>query len=145
DRDIDFATLRPTPPEFQLAGDSERVALTCADLGVRADELELPVPLDAIAYRRALARLEKRGIVERGRLTSYRRAAEALRVGGAWAELLVNGEDDLLPCRAVMSSIDSLHRMAREERDLDGVLVPGSDNRTAYNLYAEGYRECGYI
>jgi hypothetical protein len=41
DRDIDFATLRPTEPEFQLAGDSERVALTCAALGVRADELEL--------------------------------------------------------------------------------------------------------
>jgi alkanesulfonate monooxygenase SsuD/methylene tetrahydromethanopterin reductase-like flavin-dependent oxidoreductase (luciferase family) len=48
DRAIDFATLRPTPPDFQLAGDSERVALTCADLGVRADELELPVPLDRI-------------------------------------------------------------------------------------------------
>ena len=26
----------PTAPEFQLAGDSERVAITCADLGVRA-------------------------------------------------------------------------------------------------------------
>src|SRR5690606_23613516 len=51
----------------------------------------------------------------------------------------------LLPYLAVMSSIDSLHRMTREERDLDGVLVPGSDNLTAYNLYAEGYRECGYI
>src|SRR2546430_12139892 len=32
DRGIDFDTLRPTEPEFQLAGDSERVALTCADL-----------------------------------------------------------------------------------------------------------------
>ncbi|HEX6966910.1 MAG TPA: DEAD/DEAH box helicase, partial [Gemmatimonadaceae bacterium] len=41
DRHIDFAKLQPTEPEFQLAGDSERVALTCADLGVRADELEL--------------------------------------------------------------------------------------------------------
>ena len=34
DRDIQFAALQPTAPEFQLAGDSERVALTCADLGV---------------------------------------------------------------------------------------------------------------
>ncbi len=145
DRDIDFATLRPTPPEFQLAGDSERVALTCADLGVRADELELPVPLDAVAYRRSLARLEKRGIVEHGRLTAYGRAVEALPVDRAWAELIVNGEDELLPYLAVMSSIDSLHRMTRDERDLDGVLVPGSDHLTAYNLYAEGYGECGYI
>ena len=32
--DIRFETLRPTEPEFQLAGDSERVALTCAGLGV---------------------------------------------------------------------------------------------------------------
>ena len=43
DRDIEFSALRPTEPEFQLAGDSERVALTCADLGVRADELDLPM------------------------------------------------------------------------------------------------------
>ena len=56
----------PTAPEFQLAGDSERVAITCAALGVRADELELPVPLDRIAYRRALALLEARGIIENG-------------------------------------------------------------------------------
>src|SRR5918911_1757907 len=53
DRDIDFSALQPTEPEFQLAGDSERVALTCADLGVRADELDLPVQLDRVAYRRA--------------------------------------------------------------------------------------------
>jgi ATP-dependent helicase HrpA len=48
DRDIRFDRLRPTSPEFQLAGDSERVALTCAALGVRADELDLPVPLDKL-------------------------------------------------------------------------------------------------
>src|SRR5919199_1047861 len=61
DRDIDFHSLRPTEPEFQLAGDSERVAITCAALGVRADDLELPVPLDKIAYRRAPALLQRRG------------------------------------------------------------------------------------
>src|SRR5438093_5911705 len=54
DRDIQFSALQPTEPEFQLAGDSERVAMTCAALGVRADELELPVPLDRLAYRRAM-------------------------------------------------------------------------------------------
>src|SRR6185437_4848406 len=73
DRDIAFEQLRPTEPEFQLAGDSERVAITCAALGVRADELDLPVPLDKVAYRQALALLEERGIVERGRLTRYGR------------------------------------------------------------------------
>jgi ATP-dependent RNA helicase HrpA len=147
DRDIDFATLRPEEPEFQLAGDSERVALTCADLGVRADDLDLPVPLDRVAYRRALALLERRGIVDAntGRLTPYGRAVEALPVNRPWAELLVNADEPLLPYVAVMSAIESLHRMTREERDLEGLLVPGSDHLTSYNVYAEAFTECGYV
>jgi ATP-dependent helicase HrpA len=143
DRDIQFSDLQPTEPEFQLAGDSERVAMTCAALGVRADELELPVPLDKLAYRNALALLESRGIVENGRLTTYGRAVEAMPVERAWAELLVNADDDLVPYLAVMSSVESLHRMTREERDLDGLIVPGSDHLTAYNLYAEAYSYAG--
>jgi len=62
-----------------------------------------------------------------------------------WAELLVNADDELVPYLAVMSSIESLHRMTREERDLSGVIVPGSDHLTAYNLYAEAFAHCGYI
>ena len=145
DREIDFERLRPTAPEFQLGGDSERVAITCAALGVRADELELPVPLDKQAYRRALALLERRGIVENGRLTLYGRKVEAMPVERPWAELLVLADDALLPFLAVMSAIESLHRMTREERDLDGMIVPGSDHLTAYNLYAEAYQSAGYL
>ena len=146
DRDIDFRALRPTEPEFQLAGDSERVALTCADLGVRADELDLPVPLDRIAYRRALAHLQRRGVIdEHGRLSVYGKAVEKLPVERAWAELIVNADDELIPYLAVMSSIESLHRMTREERDLDGVVVAGSDHLTSYNLYAEAFTRAGYI
>src|SRR5687767_11810839 len=137
DRDIVFSALRPTPPEFQLAGDSERVAMTCADLGVRADELDLPVPLDRASYRRAVALLESRGIIdEHGRLSRYGKAVEAMPVDRPWAELLVHGEDTLLPYLAVMSGVESLHRMTREDRDLRGLIVRGSDNLTAYNLYA---------
>ena len=146
DRSIDFAGLRPTAPEFQLAGDSERVALTCADLGVRADELELPVPLDRASYRRALANLQERGIVsENGRLSRYGKTIEALPVDRAWAELLVQADHDLVPFLAVMSSIESLHRMTREEFDIDGLIVPGSDHLTTYNLYAEAFQNAGYI
>src|SRR5436853_714873 len=145
DRDIEFSALKPTAPEFQLAGDSERVAMTCAALGVRADALELPVPLDKTAYRRALALLERRGIVENGRLTTYGRKVEAMPVERPWAELLVLADDDLLPFLAVMSAIESLHRMTREERDLDGLIVPGSDHLTAYNLYAEAFGSAGYL
>ncbi|MFL5633026.1 MAG: DEAD/DEAH box helicase [Gemmatimonadaceae bacterium] len=145
DRDIHFQSLRPTAPEFQLAGDSERVAMTCADLGVAADELDLPVPLDRVAYRRAVSLLEARGIIENGRLSRYGKAVEAMPVDRPWAELLVNADDELVPYLAVASSIESLHRMTREDRDLSGVTVPGSDHLTAYNLYAEAFSHCGYI
>ena len=145
DRDIQFSSLRPTAPEFQLAGDSERVAMTCADLGVAADQLDLPVPLDRVAYRKAVSLLEQRGIIENGRLSRYGKSVEAMPVDRPWAELLVNADDELVPYLAVMSSIESLHRMTREERDLSGVTVPGSDHLTAYNLYAEAFSRCGYI
>src|SRR5687768_8148169 len=145
DRDIEFVALRPTEPEFQLAGDSERVALTCADLGVRADELDLPVALDKRAYREAVARLESRGIIENGRLSRYGKLVEALPVERAWAELIVNADDDLIPYLAVMSSVESLHRMTREDRDLDGLVVAGSDHLTAYNVYAEAFASAGYM
>jgi hypothetical protein len=145
DRDIHFSSLRPTAPEFQLGGDSERVAMTCADLGVAADQLELPVLLDRVAYRKAVTLLEQRGIIENGRLSRYGKAVEAMPVDRPWAELLVNADDEIIPYLAVMSSIESLHRMTREDRDLSGVVVPGSDHLTSYNLYAEAFSRCGYI
>ncbi len=145
DRDIRFEALRPTEPEFQLAGDSQRVALTCAGLGVRADELDLPVPLDRAAYRKAVTHLESRGLIENGRLTGYGKAIEALPVDRAWGELIVNGDDVLLPVLSVMSGVESLHRMTRENRDLEGLVLRGSDHLTAYNLYAEGFTAAGYI
>jgi ATP-dependent helicase HrpA len=145
DRNIDFAALRPTAPEFQLAGDSERVAITCADLGVRADELDLPVELDRVSYRAALVFLEQRGIIEHGRLTTYGKQVEAMPVDREWAELLVHADEELVPYVAIMSSIESLHRMTRDERDLRGLVVPGSDHLTAYNLYAEAWKQCGYM
>lgn len=145
DRDIRFDALRPTAPEFQLAGDSERVALTCAALGVRADELDLPVALDRLSYRTALGFLESRGIIEQGQLTTYGKAVEAMPVDRAWAELLVHCDDELVPYVAVMASVDSLHRMTREDRDLAGLVVPGSDHLSTYNVYAEAFEKCGYL
>ncbi len=145
DRRIPFEQLKPELPEFQLAGDSERVALTCAAIGVRADDLELPVPLDKIAYRRAVSLLETRNIIANGRLTDYGRAVEKLPVERAWAELLVNSDDDLVPFVAVMSGVESLHRMTREDRNLDGMLISGSDHLTAYNVYAEAFTQFGYV
>jgi hypothetical protein len=145
DRDLNFASLRPTPPEFQLAGDAERVAITCAAIGVDARDLDLPVPLDRTAYRRAIDLLTGRGLVENGKLTGYGREVEALPVERSWGELLVHADDQLVPMVAVCSNIDSLHRMTREERDLHGVLVNGSDHLTAYNLFAEAVNQHGHL
>jgi hypothetical protein len=145
DRDLVFEALRPTPPEFQLAGDAERVAITCAALGVDARDLDLPVPLDRVAYNKATALLTSRGLIENGRLTSYGREVEALPVERPWGELLVHSDAELIPMAAVCSNIESLHRMTREERDLHGVIVNGSDHLTAYNLYAEAVNQHGYV
>jgi ATP-dependent helicase HrpA len=145
DRDLVFESLRPTPPEFQLAGDAERVAITCAAIGVDARDLDLPVPLDRAGYNRAIALLTSRGLIEQGRLTSYGREVEALPVERPWGELLVHADEELIPMTAVCANIESLHRMTREERDLHGVIVNGSDHLTAYNLYAEAVNQHGYV
>ncbi|MEK6687082.1 MAG: helicase-related protein [Gemmatimonadota bacterium] len=145
DRDLVFESLRPGPPEFQLAGDAERVALTCAAIGVDASQLDLPVPLDRVAYRRALTVLTERGLVEGGRLTKYGMEVDAIPADRPLGELLVQAPDALVPMAAVSASVDSLHRMTREERELHGALVKGSDHLTAYNLYAEAVNQHGYL
>jgi len=137
DRDLDFSALVPVPPRFQLAGDSERVALTAAAIGVELTDLDLPVPLDRRAYRRAVDLLTSRGIIEDGRLTRYGRDVEAMPVDRPWAELLVHASDDMVPFVAVAANVDSLHRMTRDESDLTGLVVHGSDHLTSYNVYAE--------
>jgi hypothetical protein len=145
DRQLDFDSLRPGPPEFQLAGDAERVAITCAAIGVDASDLDLPVPLDRTAYRKAMELLSARGLIKDGRLTQYGRDVEAMPVERDWGELLVQMDDSLAPIIAVCASIDSLHRMTRDERDLHGVVANGSDHLTAYNLYAEAVNQHGYL
>ncbi len=137
DRAVEFASLEPQPPEFQLAGDAERVALTCAALGVDARDLDLPVALDRRAYVDAVRLLENRGIVHDMRLTEYGAEVEDLPVERPWGELLYHADGELLPLVAVAAGVDSLHRMTREERNLRGLVVPGSDHVTSYNVFAE--------
>src|SRR3989304_2436233 len=54
-----------------------------------------------------------------------------------WGELLVHADDAMLPFVAVAANIESLHRMTRDERDLRGLIVHGSDHLTAYSVFAE--------
>ena len=145
ERNIEFESLTPTEPNFQLAGDPERVAMTCADIGVRADDLDLPVPLDRIAYRRSVTMLEQRGLIHANRLTDYGRSVEVLPVDRAWGELLVQADDHLVPIVATCASIESLHRMTRADRYIQEFIVPGSDHLTAYNLYRDALEKCGTL
>src|SRR5439155_1159645 len=114
-------------------------------LGVDASELDLPVPLDRKADRDAVEILTERGLIERGRLTRYGREVEAMPVERPWGELLYHADPDLVPMVAVAASVESLHRMTREERDLRGLIVSGSDHLTAYNVYAEAVNKHGYL
>ena len=145
DRDLVFQQLQPTPPEFQLAGDAERVAITCAALGVDAQALDLPVPLDRRAYKEAVELLSDRGLIENGRLTRYGREVEAMPVERPWGEMLYHADAALIPVVAAAANVDSLHRMTREERDLTGLIVAGSDHLTAYNVHAEAVNKHGYL
>jgi ATP-dependent helicase HrpA len=145
DRRMVFEDLVPGPPEFQLAGDAERVAITCASIGVDAADLELPVPLDKTAYRRAMEVLIDRGLIKDGRLTPYGREVEAMPVERPWGELLVRADPELVPLVATAANIDSLHRMTREERELHGLIANGSDHLTAANVYAEAVNQHGYL
>lgn len=103
------------------------------------------MPLDRRAYREAVTRLEQRGIIERGRLTRYGHDVEAMPVERPWGELLYHAEPDLVPYVAVSANIDSLHRMTRDERDLRGLIVAGSDHLTAYNVFAEAVNKYGHL
>ena len=145
DRRMVFEELVPGPPEFQLAGDAERVAITCASIGVDAGDLDLPVPLDRTAYRRAMEVLIDRGLIKDGRLTPYGREVEAMPVERPWGELLVRADPELVPLVATAANIDSLHRMTREERELHGLIANGSDHLTAANVYAEAVNQHGYL
>jgi len=63
--------------------------------------------------------LERRGIVENGRLTRYGRAVEAMPVERAWAECWSTPTTSSF-ILAVMASIESLHRMTRDDATSTG-------------------------
>src|SRR5262249_20292223 len=97
------------------------------------------------AYRRAVRILTERGLVKDGRLTKYGQDVEAMPVERPWAELLVSADSELAPVLAVASNVDSLHRMTREDPDLRGGAVTGSDHCTGSNIYAEAVNRFGVM
>jgi hypothetical protein len=83
------------------------------------------------------------GVVGKNR--GRRAEVEALPVERPWAELLLHADAGLVPAVAVCSGVESLHRMTREERVLRGLIVPGSDHLTAYNVFAEAVNQHGTV
>src|SRR5204862_4445938 len=103
------------------------------------------VPLERHAYQDVMQLLTERAMIESGRLTRYGRDVDAMPVERPWGELLVHADVELVPFVAVAANIESLHRMTREERDLKGLIVPGSDHLTAYNVFAEAVNKHGRL
>jgi hypothetical protein len=62
-----------------------------------------------------------------------------------WGEMLAHADASLAPFVAVAANIESLHRMTRDNRDLRGLIVSGSDHLTAYNIFAEAVDQFGYL
>src|SRR5256886_355246 len=62
-----------------------------------------------------------------------------------WGELLYHADGELTPIVAVAANIESLHRMTREERELKGLIVAGSDHLTAYKGFAEAVNKRGSL
>ena len=150
-RDISFHELEPQQPDFVLGGDLDRVALTCARIGVNAGDLDLIGEINHVQYAKRVARFKKRGIImeEGDELTSYGRQVEQLPVTPAWAEMLVHaaqsGDEDLLNITVVCSCIESLYSLGFNGFGINEFVVARSDHLTGYNAIAKALRDYGYI
>ena len=145
---VDLCSLKPTAPEFAIGGDLREVALTCARLGVNANELDLIAPINSALYEAEVNRFKERGIIESEGLTAYGKKVERLPVEPSWAELIVQSQNDdrrLLDIVAVSACVESLYSLLRKNADLSGVKVNGSDHLTAYNIVVSALNRFGYL
>lgn len=150
-RSIDFHNLKPTAPEFVLGGDLQHVALICARLGVNASELDLIGSIDSMRYEKEVTRFKARGIIEADgdELTAYGKKIERLPVEPSWAELITQARDsndrDLLDATVIGACAESLYSLLRNNANLSGVRISGSDQLTAYNIVAFALNQFGYL
>jgi hypothetical protein len=151
---LDFHALKPVAPDFVLGGDLERVALTCAKLGVNVSGLDLIASLDGDKYEEVLKNFRRRGIIEKEimALTEYGEKIERLPVDRAWAEMIIHaqrGENpDLLMIVMAVASIESLYSLIRrgpDEINYGDLAVSGSDHLTSYNIFALAMQYFGYV
>ncbi|MDF1498294.1 MAG: hypothetical protein P1P85_02985 [Patescibacteria group bacterium] len=150
-RSIDFHNLKPTAPEFVLGGDLQQVALTCARLGVNASELDLIGSIDSARYEKEVTRFKARGIIEAesDKLTAYGKKVERLPIDPSWAELVAQARNsnnrDLLDTVVVSACAESLYSLLRNNANLSGVKISGSDQLTAYNIVVSALNQFGFF
>lgn len=153
DRRFDFHELKPVAPKFVLGGDLERVALTCAKIGVDARELDLIGEIDRNAYARVVERFKQRVLLTRDavpRLTDLGGRVERLPVEPSRGEILDEamnkGNRGLLNITIAFSCVDQLFKLVRRDWDRGcDLVVQGSDHLTAYNIVAAALRKFGYV
>ncbi len=149
---FDLHQLEPTAPEFELAGDIERVVMACARLGVDLHDLDTIVEIDKELYDKEFKRLQRRKIIsDEGLLTDYGRAIDKLPVPTMWGELILHAfgkSMDVGYVMATVAAIESLHKLVRNWRDnhrAGEYRVEGSDHLTAYNIVATAIRQFARI
>lgn len=136
-RQIDYQSLTPVTPEFVLAGDLEQVALTCARLRIKLDELDPIGGIDHYQYQRARELLIERGLIAADdSLTEYGEKVGRFPVARVWAEHLAQTEDEMLPFLVVVSACPSLYSMLNREGsyDIKEFIVPDNDFLTKYRI-----------
>lgn len=152
-RNLDLKSLKPIAPRFALGGDLERVALTCAHLGIDARDLDIIGSIDRRAYERVLTRFQGRGLIHGNgdsKLTELGKKVERLPVQPSWGEILVKAEEDgnkgLFNIVVVAACTDQLFKLTRREWNRNcGLVVRGSDHLTAYNIVATAFKKFGRI
>jgi len=150
-RVLDFESIHPTVPVFDLSNDMARVAMTCAKLGVPLSDLELIADVDMELYNQSLYRLMGRGVIfsDALALTPFGENIEQLPVEPAWGELIAFARErhnyPLVNLVVVCSCVDSLYRLSGKDADFTMFGVESSDHLTAYNIVASSLQQFAHI
>lgn len=153
DRELDFDTLEPTVPEFELSGSLEQLALITAKQRLDISDLELIDRIDTDAYASVFSRLVERKIIQMRDgipgLTSLGRRLLSLPLDTAWGELVLKahdqGDDELLQVVVAAACLPEIYKLTtRKWRPYqDKNVLQGSDHLTVANIFGDAVSQFG--
>lgn len=154
DRKLNPTTITTATPSFVLDGNLEILALTSADLGIYAQDLDLIGGLDAPAYERTFNRLVFRGAItfqdNIPQLTELGKRLIRLPMPTCWGEMALSAQDkddhDLLRIICTAFAAPELFFLTyrnKWDKNNDELVVLGSDHLTRYNIVASAIRLFG--